>query len=124
MASHATIADLRADVDAELLADHSDGELARLIRRASADVDDTVTEEPEPSVLADLDALRRATILTVEHRLTIGESAAITGGRVSIGHVTIDNDSTASGGLGGSLPRSALTVLRSAGLIQSAVSAL
>lgn len=123
MASHATISDLRDDVDADVLAGQSDGELARLIRRASAVVDGEITEEPEPSVLADLDALRRATILTVEHRLTVGESASIAGGRVSIGHVTVEAD-TASGGAAGALPRSALKVLRAAGLIRSAVSAL
>ncbi len=120
--AHATPADLAAYVDPDLLADQTTANLTRLLGRASAAVDDLITEEPEPSVLADLDALRRATLLTVEHVLTVGEAATVTGGGISIGHVSITADATTGGRMSNSaLPDSAVRVLRAAGLIQPAI---
>lgn len=126
MASHATAAELRAYAVTDLTADQPDAELTRLLSRASDNVDDAITEEPDLGSPAEVAALNRATMLTAESLLAVGEEATLTGQSISIGHVSIGAPTT-TGGSGGSrarIPDSAVQVLRSAGLIRAGVSAL
>ncbi len=121
MASYATAADLRGYASPDLTADQTDADLDRLLTRASEDVDDAVTEEPDLGSPAEVAALRRATMLTAESRLAVGEEASLTGAAISIGHVSIGAGATAGSSATAPLPSAAARVLHRAGLIRNTV---
>lgn len=121
MSAHATAAELRAYSPADLTADLLDAELTRILDRASDDVDQAITEEPDLGAPLEVAALNRATMLTAEAILAVGEEAALIGGDVTIGHVQYTMTAGAGGMTRPPVPPSALRVLQHAGLIRNNV---